>query len=63
MDAVDHQRPDVYNSDEDFERELDLAFDCSANAMDAAWERGDLTPEKIAISIQDFRSRHPYRND
>jgi hypothetical protein len=39
------------------ERELDLAFDRSADAMDGARDRGELSPERIARSIREFRGR------
>ena len=46
---------------DDLGEQLDLAFRQSVEAIEPAWQRGDLTPEKIAKAIAEYRSEHPYR--
>lgn len=50
-------------SDEEFEIELERAFNESREALSRAWDEGLLTPDKIAASIEKARNRHQHRHD
>ncbi len=54
-------RADLGPISEETQRQIDLAFRQSVAAIEPAWQRGDLTPEKIAEAIAEYRSEHPYR--
>ena len=46
---------------DDLQEQLDLAYRQSVEAIEPAWRPGDLTPEKIAKAIAEYRAEHPYR--
>lgn len=48
-------------TDEEFEDEINRAFDLATNAMDATFKRGDLAPDLIDRMIREFRASHPYQ--
>jgi hypothetical protein len=50
-------------NDQDLETLIGQAFEKAVESMDVAWDRGDLTPEKIADALAEHRATHPYRND
>jgi hypothetical protein len=39
------------------------AYNRVADAMDVAWEEGELTPESIRTAIIEFRRDHPYHDE
>lgn len=45
----------------EFEPELEAAFRQSSKVLDLALALGELSPEKIRATIDDYRKRHPYQ--
>lgn len=46
----------------ELQAEIDQALKDLTESIEPAWQRGDLTPEKIAKAIAEYRAEHPYRS-
>ncbi len=67
VDTCDHVRRSLEaalpaSDGHDLDAMIEEAFRKSVEAMDEAWGRGELAPEKIESAIQTHRKNHPYRH-